>query len=87
MIVFLWQAGTAEGVTDDYVKAQLHAFCFMRRTGASTAVVEQAYYISGIDTLVSGYQRADAPRWVARRLPGGRIRRERHSHVPALTAA
>lgn len=47
MIFFLWQAGTAEGVTDDYATAQQRAASFMRDAGASTAVVEQASFIDG----------------------------------------
>lgn len=73
MIVWLWAAGSAVGVTDDHKKARRAAVFFMRDAGMDTAVVEQAYFISGTRSLIAGYEPAGAPRWVARRHPGGRI--------------
>jgi hypothetical protein len=73
VIVWLWSAGNARGVTDNHEKAREAAVLFMRGAGTDTAVVEQAHYVTGIDTLVTGYQKADAPHWVARRHPSGRI--------------
>jgi hypothetical protein len=87
VIVFLWQAGTAEGVTDDYATAQQRAASFMRDAGASTAVVEQASFIDGNTSLSSCYQPVPGRRWIARRHPGGRVYWEQRSRQPALTAA
>jgi hypothetical protein len=87
VIVFLWQAGTAEGVTDDYATAQQRAASFMRGAGASTAVVEQASFIDGSTSLSSCYQALPGRCWVARRHPGGRVYWEQRSRQPALTAA
>lgn len=87
MIVFLWQAGTAEGVTGDYATAQQRAASFMRDAGASTAVVEQASFIDGSTSLSSCYQPVPGRCWVARRHPGGRVCWEQRSRQPALTAA
>lgn len=86
--VFLWQAGTAEGVAGDYVVAQVRAFCFMYAAGASTAVVEQAAFIGGGASMDSRYLPLPGRRWVGRRRPGGRVCWERQRpEVPALTAA
>ena len=71
--MWLWAAGGAEGVTDDHAKARRAAVFFMRSTGTDAAVVERAYFISGTGSLSAGYERVGAPRWVARRHPGGRV--------------
>lgn len=73
MIVWLWAAGSAVGVTDDHANARRAAVFFMRSAGTDAAVVEQAYFISGTRSLGAGYERDGAARWVARRHPGGRI--------------
>ena len=73
MIVWLWAAGPAVGVTDDHAKARRAAVFFMRSAGADAAVVEMAYFISGTRSLSAGYEPAGAARWVARRHPGGRV--------------
>jgi hypothetical protein len=87
VIVFLWQAGTAEGVTDDREKAQKQAAFFMGRAGASTAVVEQARFTGGNRSLGSGYQLAQGLYWVARRHPGGQVSWEPRWPAPELTVA
>jgi hypothetical protein len=87
VIVWLWSAGSAQGVTDNDEKARQAASRFIAGTGADTAVVEQAHYISGTDTLVTGYHKADAPRWVARRHPGGRVTWKLRPPAPELAAA
>jgi hypothetical protein len=87
MIVWLWAAGSAEGVTDDEEKARRTAASSMCETGTGSAVVEQAYFIIGIDTLVTGYQKAGAPFWIARRHPGGRVSWTLHRAAPGLAAA
>ena len=51
MIVWLWAAGSAVGVTDDHANARRAAVFFMRSAGAAAAVVEQAYFISGARSL------------------------------------
>ena len=86
MIVWLWAAGNGEGVTDDYAKARGAAASFMRMTGTSAAVVEQAYFITGIRSLSAGYERAGGSHWVARRHPSGRISWRLRSPEPGLAA-
>ena len=86
MIVRLWAAGTAEGVTDYRAKARRAAVFFMRSAGTDAAVVEQAYFISGTRSWSAGYERAGAPRWVARRHPGGRISWRMRPAEPGLAA-
>jgi hypothetical protein len=73
VIVWLWRAGSAEGVTDDEVKARTAAASFMRSNRVNTAVVEMAYFDDGVKSLSSGYVSADAWRWVARLHPGSRV--------------
>ena len=73
--VWLWSAGTAEGVTGDQAKARENAACYLGRTG-DTAVVEQARIVLLVKgkSLDTGYETlTDAARWVACRHPGGRI--------------
>lgn len=86
MIVWLWRAGSAEGVTDECRKARRAAASFMRGTGTGSAVVEQAHFIPGIDSLNTGYEKAGAPRWVARRHPSGRISWRLRPAAPELAA-
>jgi hypothetical protein len=73
VIVWLWAAGSAVGVTDDHKKARRAALFFMRDAGTDAAVVERAHFICGTTSLSAGYERAGAARWVARRHPGGRV--------------
>jgi hypothetical protein len=87
MIVFLWQAGTAEGVTDDCEKALKQAASFMHSTGASTALVEQARFTGGNRSLSSGYRALQGPYWVARRHHGGQVSWEPNWPAPEPTAA
>ena len=86
MIVWLWQAGSAEGVTDDFEKARRTTASFMRSSGTDAAVVEQAYFIPGIESLSTGYERTAGPHWVARRHPGGRISWSLRSAEPGIAA-
>ena len=86
MIVWLWAAGSAVGVTDDHKKARRAAVFFMRSAGTDAAVVEQAYFISGARSLGAGYERDGAARWVARRHPGGRISWRMRPADPGLAA-
>jgi hypothetical protein len=86
VIVWLWATGSAEGVTDDYMKARRAAASFMRSTGTDAAVVEQAYFITGIRSLSAGYERAGGSHWIARRHPSGRISWRLRSRKPGLAA-
>ena len=86
MIVWLWAAGSAVGVTDDHANARRAAVFFMRSAGTDAAVVEQAYFISGARSLGAGYERDGAARWVARRHPGGRISWQMRPPDPGLAA-
>jgi hypothetical protein len=76
MIVWLWDAGRAHGISDDPVRARKAAEGFLCAGRASTALVERAHLITGIRSLYSGYERLgrgwtahprqDGPvRWVA----------------------
>jgi len=68
--VYLWQAGSAEGVTDDEVAARELAASHMK-PGAAPAVVEQALLVIGF--RVSCYQKLESRRWEARRDPAGEV--------------
>ena len=87
MIVWLWSTGSTRGVTCDREKAFTAAALSMQGAGADTAVVEQAHYITGVDTLAAGYQKADALRWVASRHPGGRVTWRLRPPAPERAAA
>jgi hypothetical protein len=86
VIVWLWATGNAEGVTDDCTKAREAATSFMRMTGASAAVVEQAHFITGIRSLSAAYERAGGSHWIARRHPSGRISWSLRPTGPELAA-
>ena len=72
LIVWLWEAGSTSGVTNDVDRAQRNAESVMRGSGARTAGVEKAFYVLGVDSLTDSYQRAGL-RWVAERDTKGRI--------------
>jgi hypothetical protein len=72
VIVWLWAAGSAVGVTDDHANARRAAVFFMRSAGT--------------DALSAGYEPTGAPRWVARRHPGVRIRWRMRPADPGLAA-
>jgi hypothetical protein len=72
VIVWLWAAGSSAGVTDDHAKARRAAASALASSGTGTAVVEQAYFVSGTRSLSAGYERPGT-RWVARRRRGGRV--------------
>jgi hypothetical protein len=73
VIIWLWEAGAAVGVTDDYQTACRSAAAVMRGTGANTAVVQGARLIYGAGSLDPGYEATSGSRWVARRQANGRI--------------
>jgi hypothetical protein len=60
VIVWLWDAGSAHGVSDDESRAIQAAEGAMRAIGPATvtAVVERAFLVSGIESLTSKYLRA-----------------------------
>jgi hypothetical protein len=72
VIVWLWSAGSCEGVTGDHAKARKAAARALASSGTGTAVVEQAYFVSGTRSLSAGYERAGT-RWVGRRRRGGQV--------------
>ena len=86
MIVFLWSAGTAEGVTDNPRKAHDDAAALMRSQEADTALVEKAYFIPGFGSLETGYLPA-GPCWTARRHPNGRVSWRPCGREPTLAAS
>jgi hypothetical protein len=86
VIVWLWAAGSARGVTDERSKARRAAVLFMRSAGADEGVVEQACFISGTRSLSAGYEWVGAVRWVARRRPGGRVSWRTRPAGPELAA-
>ena len=76
MICYLWDAGSAHGVSGDGARAREAAEGSMRAGRASSARVERAHLVTGIRSLYSGYERLgcgwitvprqDGPvRWVA----------------------
>jgi hypothetical protein len=86
MIVWLWAAGSAVGVTDDPRRARKAVVFFMRSAGSVAAVVEEAYFVTGNRSLGAGYEKAGAARWVARRHPSGRVSWQMRPAEPGLPA-
>jgi hypothetical protein len=72
VIVWLWSAGPAEGVTDDHARARRTAEAFMRLRQTDTAIIEQASFIPGITSMEIGYEN-DVLSWVACRQPCGQV--------------
>jgi len=70
VIVYLWEAGSARGVTDDDARAREAAEEFLR-SGADSAVIERAVTVMSINSLTSTYARVGQG-WSAR-LHDGRI--------------
>jgi hypothetical protein len=90
VIVYLWRAGSAEGVTDDPVKARALAARFMLAGGATEAAVETAHYDGGSTSLDAGYALAAGLRWTAHRQDGQAAWNcgwAAAPNAPALTAA
>jgi hypothetical protein len=73
VIVWLWDAGSARGVTDDESRARRAAEAFMRSGRADTARVEKALAVTGISALASGYLRTGHG-WTAQPRRDGLIR-------------
>jgi hypothetical protein len=87
--VYLWRAGTAEGVTDTPRKARIAAArCERggRLEGAGRAlVVEQARFVPGTETLRDGYLRTSRY-WTGRRHPDGRVTWRLHAGEPGAVS-
>lgn len=79
MTVWLRDAGSARGVTDDESRAQEATTACMYGTGADNARVERALLVTGVRTLTLSYYRTGAG-WSARRHSDGGIR-----WIPLLT--
>jgi len=62
VIVWLWDAGSGHGVTDDQARARRAAEVLMHSGRADAARVEKALAVTGISALASGYRaRVDSP--------------------------
>jgi hypothetical protein len=75
VIVWLWDAGSGRGVTDDQAHARRAAEALMRSGRADAARVEKAHLVTGIRALASGYTRTGHG-WTAQPREGGPIRWE-----------
>ena len=75
MIVWLWDAGSAHGVTDDESRARNTVTAFMQSNQADSARVESATLATGVLTLATVYRRTGMG-WSARREGNGYIRWE-----------
>jgi hypothetical protein len=72
-MVWLWEAGTAEGVTCDERRARQIAESFLSAGRADTALVEGAVFVCDLKSLSDSYYRPSSGRWSARRGQDGRI--------------
>jgi hypothetical protein len=88
VIVYLWSAGTAEGVTDSPGWARWHAAKWMVQQQADTGRVVQARFIPGTGSLEdASYERLPRdPHWAGRRHPGG-VSWELRAPAPKLAAS
>jgi hypothetical protein len=83
---WLWDAGSACGVTDDGASARKAAAACMRACGSGTARVEQALLVPGVSTLAMIHHRVGTG-WSARRYRNGRIAWKPLLTVPRELAA
>jgi hypothetical protein len=70
--VFLWDAGSRSGVTDDEKRARRAAAACIRGGHATAARVEKALALPGTYTLVFDYHRTGTG-WTAQRRSDGRV--------------
>lgn len=70
--VYLWKAGSAQGVTDDSKRARRRAARSMRENGAAEAFVETLYFDDELSLMDAGYVNRGGPRWTGRR-QGNRV--------------
>lgn len=68
-MVFLWDAGSGRGVTDDEARARQAAEACLRSGRASTEQVEPAQLVTGFAALTSHYQ-CTGEGWRARTAEG-----------------
>lgn len=73
MMVWLWEAGKACGVSDDDVKARDAAEAFMHAGQASSLRVEGARLLTGANSLYTGYMRLGRG-WTGVARQGGPVR-------------
>jgi hypothetical protein len=73
MNVWLWEAGSGRGVSDQERQARAAAAAYVRGGQAGSARVERALLMAGDQWLMSGYRRTGEA-WVARSRRDGRIR-------------
>jgi hypothetical protein len=72
IIVFLWDAGSFCGVSDDEKRARRAAAACIRSGHATVARVEKALALPGTYTLVFDYHRTGTG-WIGRRRSDGRV--------------
>ena len=72
LTVFLWEAGSRSGVTDDEERARRAAAACIRSGHATVARVEKALALPGIYTLVFDYHRTGTG-WIGQRRRDGRV--------------
>ncbi len=82
MKVYLWVAGSAEGVTDDDGRARSLAAGSMLENGAPDAVVEPAVFDDATKSLEAGYVRTAGLRWTAHRQGGHVVWNSRRAGAP-----
>jgi len=82
VIVWLWDAGNAHGVTDDESRARKTVTTFMQNNEADSARVESATLVTGVRTLSTVYRRTGMG-WSASRDGNGCIRWETVDDIPA----
>jgi DNA-binding CsgD family transcriptional regulator len=74
MIVYLWKAGTAEGIADAPWRARRRAADSMRGLQEQAARIDQAHFVLGTESLHADYHRAPGdPYWIGRQYPSGRV--------------
>lgn len=81
MILWLWDAGSAHGVTDDESRARTSVTTFMLSSAANCARVESATLVTGVRTLTMIYRRTGNG-WLARRDSSGQIRWQSVNQMP-----
>ena len=86
MIVWLWDAGDARGVSDDESRARQAASAYLYDGRAGTVRVERALLVVGGSWLTSGYRRTGEG-WLARPRRNGRVRWVPLARAPELAAS
>lgn len=88
-ILYLWSAGSAEGVVDSPGWARWHAAKWMAGQQADTGRVEQVRFITGTGSLEdAGYERLPRdPYWAGQRSLSGWVSWELRAPAPELAAS